>query len=94
LQQHAEYFDRTGSGVLWPWDTYRGFRALGFNVIVSSLAGLVIGFLGWWTQDSWVPHPLLPIYLKNIHRAKHGSDTEVYNTEGRFVPQKFEEIFS
>ncbi|KAJ3311401.1 hypothetical protein HDU93_005127, partial [Gonapodya sp. JEL0774] len=94
LQQHAEFFDRDGDGVIWPWETFQGFRALNFNPIISLVAAVVIGFLGWWTQDSWFPHPLLPIYVKNIHRTKHGSDTEVYDTEGRFVPQKFEEIFS
>jgi peroxygenase len=32
--------------------------------------------------------------LEKVHRTKHGSDTEVYDTEGRFLPAKFEEIFN
>ncbi|KAJ3214366.1 hypothetical protein HDU67_001754 [Dinochytrium kinnereticum] len=82
LQQHIRFFDRNNDGIIYPWETYAG----------------------------WVPHPLFPIYVKNAHKLKHGSDSEVYgklllllfrhfrpniqHTEGRFVPEKFEEIFS
>lgn len=34
------------------------------------------------------------LFLKNVHKDKHGSDTGTYDTEGRFLPQKFEDIFA
>jgi hypothetical protein len=34
------------------------------------------------------------VFLKNVHKDKHGSDTGTYDTEGRFLPQKFEDIFA
>lgn len=37
-------------------------------------------------QDTWLLHPYLVIYLKNIHRIKHASDTGTYNEQGRMYP--------
>ncbi|KAG2447872.1 hypothetical protein HYH02_007328 [Chlamydomonas schloesseri] len=95
LQQHVMFWDRDNDGVIYPIDTFVGFRRLGFNLLISTLAVPFIHLsFSYPTLKGWLPDPRLPIYLDQIHRTKHGSDSEVYDTEGRFVPEKFEEIFS
>jgi len=41
-----------------------------------------------------MPDPLFRVYTERIHKDKHGSDTGTYDTEGRFLPQKFEDVFA
>lgn len=41
-----------------------------------------------------MPDPLFRIHVDRIHKDKHGSDSGTYDTEGRFVPQKFEDMFA
>ena len=95
LQQHCDFFDRDHDGVLWPQDTFIGFHRLGFGIILSWVAVLVIhGNFSYPTCSGWLPDPFFRIFLKNIHEDKHGSDTGTYDTEGRFIPQRFEDIFS
>lgn len=77
-------------------ETVAGFRALGFTTILSVLSALAFHLLhaSYPTQGSWLPDPRFPVHVARIHWAKHGSDTGTVDTEGRFVLQKFEEIFS
>ncbi|RPB23237.1 Caleosin-domain-containing protein [Terfezia boudieri ATCC MYA-4762] len=94
LQQHVAFFDRDKDGIIWPQDTYIGFRRLGFNILVSHFAAFVIHLnLSFRTVPGVLPDPLFRIWLDNIHKTKHGSDTNTYDSEGRFSPQHFEDFF-
>uniref|UniRef100_A0A914XX97 Uncharacterized protein n=1 Tax=Panagrolaimus superbus TaxID=310955 RepID=A0A914XX97_9BILA len=49
-------------------------------------------FLSYPTQDSKIPNPTLPIYIKNIYKGKHTSDSETYNPDGTINPKKFNQF--
>lgn len=64
-------------------------------MLISFLAvPFIHGSFSYASCNSWLPDPFFRVYIKNIHLCKHGSDSECFDTEGRFVPEKFEEIFT
>ncbi|XP_028550671.1 probable peroxygenase 4 isoform X2 [Dendrobium catenatum] len=84
LQKHVAFFDRNKDGVIYPWETFQGFRAIGAGLGLSLVGPVFInGFLGPKTRSGKIPSPLFPIYVKNISRGKHGSDTGAYDAQGR-----------
>lgn len=94
LQKHVAFFDRNKDGLIYPWETFQGMRAIGAGIGLSTVSAIFInGALSPKTSPGKFPSLLFPIYVENISKGKHGSDSGVYDSEGRFVPEKFEEIF-
>lgn len=95
LQQHVLFWDRDNDGVIHAWDVYTGFRDLGFNVLFSLGSLLIPLFFSYPTTlgHSWLPDPWFRIYVGSIHKAKHGSDTGVFDVDGHFHDDRFEDMF-
>ncbi|KAF7794005.1 hypothetical protein EIP86_005132 [Pleurotus ostreatoroseus] len=97
LQQHCDFFDLNGDGIVTPYETFVGFRLVNWNIIMAFFATILIhiGF-SYVTlpPGQIIPDPLFRIYLNNVNAAKHGGDTGTYDAEGRFIPQFFADFFS
>lgn len=70
-------------------------RRIGFGRAISFGAVLVIH--GTFSMPTWpnaLPRLNFPIFIGRMHRTVHGSDSRVLDSEGRFVPQRFEDMFA
>jgi hypothetical protein len=95
IEQHVEYWDTDRDGIIWPLDTYRGCRKWGWSIPLCMIVVTVIhGGLSGPTVPGWLPDPFMRIFVKNLYKAKHGSDSGSIDNEGRFIPQKFEDVFA
>lgn len=59
--------------MIYPWNTYNGFRELGFNLFFSILATFIINVnFSYPTRlaYSWLPDPWFRVYIPSIHKAK------------------------
>ncbi|KAI4143811.1 MAG: hypothetical protein L6R39_004442 [Caloplaca ligustica] len=95
LQLHVAFWDTNNDSIITPLEIYQGFRALGFCVLYS-LGGLLINFFFSYSTTlghSWFPDPFFRIYTDSIHKAKHGSDTGIYDSDGLLRLPLIDEIF-
>lgn len=48
--------------MIWPWDTFTGFHKLGFGLLLSFVAVLVIhGNFSYPTAPGWLPDPFFRV---------------------------------
>lgn len=98
VQQHCDYFDRDGDGIIWPIDTWRCFREwpgpLSFWPLALFGTYIIHFALSYPTVKGIMPDPFFRIWIENVHKNKHGSDSMAYDAEGRFRPQNFEDFFA
>lgn len=96
VQQHVLFWDRDNDNVIYPQDVYTGFRELGFSIPFALLSLLIPVFFSYPTRlgHSFLPDPLFRIYVDSMHKAKHGSDTGIYDNNGGLRPDRFEEMFA
>lgn len=96
LQQHCAFWDTDNDGVIWPLDTFRGFRALGFNLFLSVLSIFIIhsGFsYPSRIRTTFLPDPFFRVFLNGIDLCKHGSDSGSYDSRGYFQPSQYNAAF-
>jgi len=95
LQQHILFWDQDNDGIIWPHDVYNGFRAIGFNIPFSLTSLLIPVFFSYPTTlgHSIMPDPWFRIWVKDIHKAKHGSDSGTYDLKGNLKLQTFDDLF-
>ncbi|EES07304.1 hypothetical protein BDA96_04G263600 [Sorghum bicolor] len=95
LQKHVAFFDRDHDGIVTFDETYQGLVDVGVGeVTAKASAALINGALGAKTRPDNANTSRMDIYIENIQKGKHGSDTGAYDAQGRFVPAKFDEIFT
>eukprot|EP00667_Euglena_gracilis_P027887 EG_transcript_34976 len=96
MQLHCDFFDHNKDGIITLYDTYVGFRELGFPLPLAAwFAFLIHSTMSPFTNRSpLLLDPRLRIWTDKIRNVKHGSDTGVYDHEGEFVQQNFDAIWN
>ncbi|VAI49134.1 unnamed protein product [Triticum turgidum subsp. durum] len=95
LEKHVAFFDTDNDGIVSFSETEQGLRAIGLGAIEAAASTTLInGAIGPKTRPENATTSRFDIYIANIHKGIHGSDSGSYDAQGRFVPAKFNDIFA
>ena len=91
LQKHLDFFDQNKDGYVTVSESARGLSSLGIPSYKAWPGAFVVNsVIGTMTYG----YPSTTIDTSRIARAKHEGDTGVYDTQGKFVQAKFDELFT
>ncbi len=91
LQKHLSFFDKDGDGKVTLKENFQSLRDLGITPVLALPFALAInGAMATPTAG----YPTFTLYLPRIDAGLHGSDSGLYDNEGRFDLQKFERWFT
>lgn len=91
LQKHVSFFDQNNDGVIHVSETYKGLRDLHLGRALSAFGSVFINAgLGPSTGEKLSK---LTVNVEHIAKAKHDSDTDIFDEKGNFSSAKFDELF-
>lgn len=97
LQQHCTYFaqSRSGTDIIYPLDTYHACRAWDWSIPLCLFFAGAIHFVQSYGScpNAILPDPFFRIWIGNLHKNKHGSDSNTFDNEGGFQTAQFERFF-
>lgn len=76
------------------FNSFWGFHKIGFSVLLSAAAAIIIASsFAWPTTTGWT-RPSLSVSVANLDGEVHGSDSGSFDQEGRFIPVRFDAVFT
>lgn len=91
LQKHVGFFDANGNGKITFSESRERLGELGIDgakgYVGAATVNLVIGSMV-------AGYPTFTIDLSQIQKAKHDSDSDVFDKNGQFSQEKFDELFA
>ena len=91
LAKHVGFFDANGNGKITVGESRERLAELGVDGLKGYAGAAAVNFV---IASMVAGYPALTIDLSRIQKSKHDSDSDVFDANGEFDPNKFEELFT
>ena len=90
LAKHVGFFDVNGNGKITVSESRERLGELGVDGLSGYAGAAAVNFV---IASMVAGYPALTIDLSQIQKSKHDSDSDVFDKNGEFAAQKFNELF-